>query len=60
MGRKVDFTDEKFILTMTGINALFSIKRKISIPYKMIENVLVEDFQAPFGCCKCQESLWHH
>lgn len=48
MGRKVDFTDGKFILTMTGINALFSFKRKICIPYKMIENVLVEDFQAPF------------
>ena len=48
MGRKVDFADGKFILTMTGINALFSFKRKISIPYKMIENVLVEDFQAPF------------
>ena len=48
MGRKVDFTDGKFILTMTGINALFSFKRKISIPYKMIENVLVEDFQDSF------------
>lgn len=48
MGRKVEFKNEKFILTMTGINAFFSFKKKISIPYKLIESVLVEEFQAPF------------
>ena len=28
MGRKVDFTDGKFILTMTGIDALLHLKGK--------------------------------
>ena len=30
MGRKVDFTDGKFILTMTGINAFSHLKRKFA------------------------------
>lgn len=47
MGRKIHLGNEELTLTLTGLTADFALKRKVIMPYSMIENVLVDYFQAP-------------
>jgi len=47
LGRQVTFHKESFTLTLTGLTAYFAFKKKIIMPYELIENVWVDEFQAP-------------
>jgi len=46
MGRILHFGEEELILKLTGMPAYLSLTRKIIMPYQIIKNVYVDDFQA--------------
>jgi len=52
LGRKVRFTDNAFILELTGMTRFFALKKRMVIPYHMIERAIVDYFQAPFWLVK--------
>jgi hypothetical protein len=45
MSRKIEFTDDKLILHLTGLTSIAALKRHVEIPYSSIINVYVEDFK---------------
>ncbi|MGN7940831.1 MULTISPECIES: hypothetical protein [Bacillaceae] len=47
MGKELHFGKDILTLKVTGLTSFFAFKRKILIPYKMIEEVFVGSFQAP-------------
>ncbi|MCM3163333.1 MULTISPECIES: hypothetical protein [Metabacillus] len=47
MGRELQFGEDELILHLTGLTGYFALKRKVHIPYKTIESVLVDYFDAP-------------
>ena len=52
VGRSVLFTEDKFILKLTGALSLFALKREVKIPYKAIKNAFADYFEAPFWMLK--------
>ncbi|WP_071394570.1 hypothetical protein [Bacillus tuaregi] len=46
MARVLHFSDEELILKLNGFIACLALKRKIIMPYRMIRNVYVDQFQA--------------
>lgn len=49
MAREVKLDDNELILKLKGIIVLFAFRKTITIPYKSILNVDVEDFKIPHG-----------
>ncbi|MCY8235160.1 hypothetical protein [Priestia endophytica] len=47
MGRKIRFAQDELILELTGLTSYFCLKRKVRIPYHMIDSVLVDYYEAP-------------
>lgn len=47
MAREMHFGEEELTLKLTGLTAFFAFKRTIVMPYRIIKNVLVDDFLAP-------------
>lgn len=47
MGREVFFHEKEFELRFTGSLSIFALKSKLDIPYSMIKNVLVDNFDPP-------------
>ncbi|MCL6570095.1 MAG: hypothetical protein K6T88_00230 [Bacillus sp. (in: Bacteria)] len=47
MGRKVHFDKDVFVLQLTGVVSIFSLKSEMKIPYKAIKKVYIDDFDAP-------------
>ncbi|WP_338447837.1 hypothetical protein R4Z09_16475 [Niallia oryzisoli] len=46
MARVLHFGEEELTLKLTGLTAILALKRKIIMPYRMIKNVYVDQFQA--------------
>ncbi|MGM7724512.1 hypothetical protein [Metabacillus sp. Hm71] len=47
MGREIYFGQQELTLKLTGITRFFAIRRKVTMPYSTIKEVLVSDFEAP-------------
>ncbi|MCD7034641.1 hypothetical protein LRR81_10345 [Metabacillus sp. GX 13764] len=48
MSRSIEFKKEECVLNLSGPAALFSLKRKVRMPYKEIKSVFVDTFDPPF------------
>lgn len=47
MGREVHFTDDEFVLRLTGVLPLFALRWELKIPYKTIQSVYINEFDPP-------------